>query len=153
VSAPVQEKIASIRRAHVEDAAGASELLEILGYRAPIAQIEERIARSRESPDAAVFVAELDGRLVGLASFHRIPLFYLEGFLGRITSFVIAPSHRRHGIGRSLVSAVEEFAWDHGCTRAEVTSGDHRSDAHEFYERLGYRPVSRRFIKEKTKKT
>jgi GNAT superfamily N-acetyltransferase len=90
------------------------------------------------------------GRL-GLISSHSA--FLCGRFSGAITSFVIAPSYRRGGIGRSLVSAVEEFAWDHGCTRAEVTSGDHRSDAHEFYERLGYRPVSRRFIKEKTKKT
>jgi hypothetical protein len=55
---PVHKRIgatgptAGLRRAHVEDAAGAAELLAILGYRAPLAQIEERIARRTKSPDA-----------------------------------------------------------------------------------------------------
>jgi hypothetical protein len=64
---PVHKRIgatgptAGLRRAHVEDAAGAAELLAILGYRAPLAQIEERIARRTKSPDA-------DGRGTGVLS-------------------------------------------------------------------------------------
>jgi hypothetical protein len=43
----------------------------------------------------------------------------------------------------------EKTTWAHGCIRVEVTSGDHRPDAHAFYERMGYKSDCRRFIKTK----
>ena len=138
-----------IRLVRIDDAAGVSGLLETLGYRSPISAVEARIARYLASPDSIVFVAALELRLVGLASFHRIPLFHADGALGRITSFVVDSSHRKTGIGRSLIAAVEEFAWKHDCVRMEVTSGDHRADAHAFYLRVGYEFDCRRFIKQK----
>ena len=67
--------------------------------------------------------------------------------LGRITSLVVDPGHRQCGIGRLLVAAVEEFGRAHGCIRFEVTSGDHRPEAHAFYEHLGYKLDCRRFVK------
>ena len=136
-----------IRGACIHDAAAAGELLAALGYPSSIAQVKERIARSAESDDTAVFVAETHHQIVGLVSFHLIPLFHADGFLGRITSFIVAPMHRQRGIGRLLAAAVEEFAWAHGCMRVEVTSGDHRPDAHSFYERMGYDLDCRRFTK------
>jgi len=35
-------------------------------------------------------------------------------------------------LGRRLVAEVEEFAWNNGCARIEITGGDHRPDAHAF---------------------
>ena len=136
-----------IRRARSDDAPAVAELLAALGYRSKVAHIERRIADCATSPDTIVFVAESMNRIVGTLSFHCIPLFHADGFLGRITSLVVAPDYRRRGIGRLLVAAAEDFARRHGCARVEVTSGDHRPDAHTFYERLGYQLESRRFIK------
>ena len=136
-----------IRRARSDDAFAAAELLAALGYPSPVAHIERRIADCTTSNGTAVFVAESVQRIVGLISFHCIPLFHADGCLGRITSLVVAPDCRQRGIGRLLVAAAEEFAWAHGCIRVEVTSGDHRPDAHAFYEHLGYQLDCRRFIK------
>lgn len=136
-----------IRSARRDDAFAAAELLAVLGYPSPVPHIEQRISDSAASADTAVFVAESAQRIAGVISFHCIPLFHANGFLGRITSLVVAPNYRQCGIGRLLVAAAEEFAWAHGCTRIEVTSGDHRPDAHAFYEHLGYQLDCRRFIK------
>jgi GNAT superfamily N-acetyltransferase len=138
---------AVIRSARPDDALAVAELLAALGYPSPVAHIERRIADCAASTDTGVFVAESVQRVVGLISFHRIPLFHADGFLGRITSLVVAPDYRQRGIGRLLVAAAEKFAWAHGCIRVEVTSGDHRADAHAFYEHLGYQLDCRRFIK------
>jgi len=51
------------------------------------------------------------------------------------------------GRGRRLVAEVEEFAWNNGCARIEITSGDHRPDAQAFYEATGYFQDCRRFHK------
>lgn len=138
---------ALVRDARRDDSHGVAELLAALGYPSTGAQIERRIAGHATSPESAVFVAEAAKRIVGVISFHCIPLFHADGFLGRITSLVVSADYRQRGIGRLLVAAAEEFARTHGCLRVEVTSGDHRPDAHAFYEHLGYRMDCRRFIK------
>ena len=136
-----------IRSARSDDAPAVAELLAALGYPSPVAHIDRRIADCAASSDTTIFVAESVNRIVGFVSFHCIPLFHADGSLGRITSLVVAPDYRQRGVGRLLVSAAEEFAWTHGCARVEVTSGDHRPDAHSFYEHLGYQIDCRRFIK------
>ena len=144
------DEVIVVRHARPDDAAVAAELLAELGYPVSIDQVVERLARGTAAADNAVLVVEAGGRTVGLASFHRIPLFHADGFLGRITSFVVARTHRQRGVGRRLIAAVEEFAWAQGCIRLEVTSGDHRPEAHIFYERVGYASDCRRFIKKRT---
>ena len=138
---------AVIRRPRRDDAPAVAELLAALGYSSPVALVEQRIAACADSAETAVFVAESGQRVVGVISCHCIPLFHADGSLGRITSLVVAPDYRQRGLGRLLVCAAEEFAWVHGCLRVEVTSGDHRADAHAFYESLGYQLDCRRFIK------
>ena len=140
--------VAVIRDSRSDDAPSIAELLDSLGYPSPIADVERRIAAGMDSAGTAIFVAESSSRIVGAISFHCIPLFHANGFLGRITSLVVALDFRQRGIGHSLVLAAEKFAWTHGCTRIEVTSGDHRPDAHAFYEHIGYRCDCRRFIKQ-----
>jgi GNAT superfamily N-acetyltransferase len=96
-----------------------------------------------------VFIADCGGEIGGFLSLHVIPLFHVEGNLGRITVLVVSSRCRHYGIGKKLVTAAEEFAWAHGCVRVEITSGDHRADAHAFYEAVGYRQETRRFLKSK----
>ena len=67
-----------------------------------------------------------------------------------LTSLVVLSSRRRQGIGQSLIAAAEEFCWSAGCHRIELTSGDHRPDAHRFYEELGYSSESRIFRKHRS---
>ncbi|OLD51200.1 MAG: hypothetical protein AUI63_00960 [Gemmatimonadetes bacterium 13_1_40CM_2_60_3] len=78
---------------------------------------------------------------------HLVPLFHAAGNLARLTALAVVPGHQRKGVGRALVTAAEAFAWEHDCRRVEVTSGDHREDAHRFYHALGYEMDERRFIK------
>jgi len=60
---------------------------------------------------------------------------------------VVDSQFKGRGIGKRLVAEAEEFAWENGCARIEITSDEHRVDAHAFYEAVGYKPDSRRFIK------
>jgi len=136
------------RLARAEDAFAVADLLTTLGYPSLAIQAERRILACTNADGTAVFVAEVGGRVIGVLSFHCIPLFHVDGFLGRITSLVVAPEYRKLGVGRPLVSVAEEFARAHSCSRIEVTSSEHRTDAHAFYEQLGFRPTSRRLVKD-----
>ena len=68
--------------------------------------------------------------------------------VGRISMMVVDESLRSQGIGAVLVAAAEEALAAQGCYMVEVTSHVRRTDAHRFYERIGYERTSVRLAKE-----
>lgn len=138
---------AVIRAAEPQDSGQIATLLTELGYPATEEFVMHRLTAISPRPDAKVLVADFDANVVGLVCLQIIPLFHLAEPLARITTLVIHSNLKRHGIGRRLIAEAERLAWEYGCDRLEITSGDHRTDAHAFYEAVGYEQVNRRFIK------
>jgi GNAT superfamily N-acetyltransferase len=136
-----------IRAARATDAADLSDLLGQLGYPTTPAQAAARLARMSAESGQHALVAEMDGRVVGLTTIIVRHVISADAPFARIASVVVAESHRSRGIGQSLVEAAERIAREAGCDRIEVTSGEHRARAHDFYRRLGYEERPRRFIK------
>jgi GNAT superfamily N-acetyltransferase len=136
-----------IRRAMLSDSEPCAALLTELGYPATSAFVQEKLKQLADGESDRVFVA-LDGeRVVAFASCHVMPLMHERENLCRVTALVVAADFRRHNIGGRLMHAIEKYAQDSRCVRVEVTSGEQRHDAHNFYEELGFHEVSRRFIK------
>ena len=121
--------------------------MSYLGYSVSLGLIERKLKGFHETPHDEVFVADLKGKVVGCISCHITSLFHQEGASGRITSLVINPEFRSKGIGGNLVKKAEEYFKSMGCIKSEVTSGDHRKEAHKFYIECGYQEDERRFIK------
>ena len=138
-----------IRAAALDDAAALVPLLLQLGYTVAEETVRDNIRRLTHGPTDRVWVAEGKAGILGLVSAHLTPLFHAPGYLGRITSLVAHAPARGQGIGKALVHHAEAFCWAAGCERIELTSGDHRSQAHLFYEGLGFRVHSRRFVKDR----
>jgi GNAT superfamily N-acetyltransferase len=80
-------------------------------------------------------------------SIHITPLFHAPGHLARVTALSIRDGHQRRGVGKALMAVAEQWSWATGAARIDLTSGNHRPEAHRFYESLGYGPDSRRFVK------
>lgn len=138
-----------VRQAAATDADDIAACLSALGYGTSASLVADRLASFVGSSTDAVFVASSEGgtRLLGVISAHLLPLFHTPGLLGRITSLAVRPEARGTGVGKALVTAAEEWAWASGAVRMEVTSGDHRPEAHAFYQAIGYALDERRFIK------
>ena len=90
-------------------------------------------------------VAELDGRVVGCLATSIMHVLHRPGPVGRISMMVVEEGLRSQGIGAELVRAAEAWLKQQGCGMIEVTSNVKRTDAHRFYERLGYERTSWRF--------
>lgn len=73
-------------------------------------------------------VAELDGRLVGVAALEQHPLYW------SLEHVWIDPRVQGRGIGRVLVQQVLSFARAHGPGRIQVVSDP---NAETFYQKLG----------------
>ncbi|HEX6311357.1 MAG TPA: GNAT family N-acetyltransferase [Acidimicrobiia bacterium] len=130
----------TVRAATDDDAGAVAALLTQLGY--PTSP-DDALARRRDvtSAGSEVLVDDDGGRVVGVVSFHVIPLLAEGGGFVRITALAVAEDRRGEGVGRLLVREVERRAREQGATSAEVSSGlkETRIDAHRFYPSLGYR--------------
>lgn len=95
-----------------------------------------------------VLVAEEGGTVCGLATLHVIAVLHEDSPRGQLTALVISEARRREGIGRALVQHVEDLAARHGISSLVVTTANHRTEAHDFYDRLGYSWTGRRYAKQ-----
>ena len=137
----------NIRSASYKDIDQLLNLLSDLGYSSDKDTIAESLTRYKSSDDYEVLVAEHEGKVIGCISLHVMRLFHAAGNAGRITSLVISSESRGKGIGKVLVNAADQFFKSMDCVKTEVTSGDHRKEAHKFYQSEGYVIDERRFIK------
>jgi ribosomal protein S18 acetylase RimI-like enzyme len=60
-----------------------------------------------------------------------------------VETLVVASKQRRHGIGRRMMAEAAEWGRSHGAAELVLTTWVGNSDAAAFYERLGYRELSR----------
>ncbi|MFJ8528972.1 GNAT family N-acetyltransferase [Bacillus sp. NPDC094106] len=65
-----------------------------------------------------------------------------------VYDLVTAEAHRSKGYGKVLLSYIEKWGREKGCSSIVLTSAFSRVDAHRFYEREGYDKVSYSFHKE-----
>jgi ribosomal protein S18 acetylase RimI-like enzyme len=61
-----------------------------------------------------------------------------EGHRGWINYLAVDPGHRRKGIGRTMMEAVEEKLSRMGCPKINLQVRETNLTAIEFYQRLGY---------------
>src|SRR5690349_6767881 len=134
-----------IRYATAADALALSALLSQLGYPSPPESLPGRLERLTANAGAAALVAVRDDRIVGLATMHFITPINRERDVAWLTTLVVDEAARGTGVGRALVEAVEARARDAGCERLSVTTHENRSQAHEFYARIGFERTGRRF--------
>jgi PhnO protein len=137
----------AVRRAVAADGRALEGLIGQLGYQAAAADIVRRLAEL-EQDGRLVLVAELEGTVVGCLSTSVMRVLHRPAPVGRISMMVVDAAVRGRGIGAELVRAAEQALVAGGCQVVEVTSNLARTEAHRFYERLGYQRTSLRLARE-----
>jgi GNAT superfamily N-acetyltransferase len=122
-------------------------LLEQLGYPPPVEDLARRVDRFATSASDRLVVAELDGRVVGLAGIHVSLALEYDEPAAKLSAIVVDESCRGEGVGGALVAAIEEEARARGCRLLFLTTADRRTEAHAFYRRHGFEETGRRFAK------
>jgi GNAT superfamily N-acetyltransferase len=135
----------TVRAAVLDDAADAARLLGQLGYPADAPEVARRMALLAQDPMIEVLVAEVDGRVVGLATLHQLLVINRPGPVIQLTSLVVDDTVRQQGVGRAMVRAVVERGRARGCERISVTTHIDREAAHQFYLRAGFAHTGTRF--------
>lgn len=98
---------------------------------------ERDIEFCRSSGHATLFVAELDGCIVGSVMAGH------DGHRGWIYYVAIDPSHRRYGFGRALMDHAERFLTAAGVPKVMLLIRETNTAVADFYGSLGYVPEPR----------
>ena len=130
----------TIRRATANDAGAAGSLLRELGYLGiDEAAFVAGFAAVLADPAQSVWLAEGDGRPLGLMSVSHRPQVRLAGLIMTIDELVVTEDVRGTGIGGALLEQAKTEATRAGARRLELLTARSRpSYARGFYVKNGF---------------
>ncbi|MEU6566287.1 GNAT family N-acetyltransferase [Streptomyces parvulus] len=97
------------------------------------------LERLDADPNQHVVVAVRDGRVVGTLQLTIVPGLSRRGATRSIIEGVrIHADERGGGLGTQLIEWAVDESRRQGCHLVQLTSDKSRTDAHRFYERLGF---------------
>jgi GNAT superfamily N-acetyltransferase len=134
----MKERDLVIRAAGPGDAPALGALSTELGYASSDAETADRLQRVLAAPSHRVLVAEnASNEIVGWIHVFGAVRVESDGF-AELGGLVVTESWRGRGAGTRLVTAAERWASDHGYHKLRIRSRVERSEAHGFFERLGF---------------
>lgn len=113
-------------------------------------QFVEFIAGHMKSEQARVWVAELDGEVVGycLSMLAKYPPVFAERDYGSVFDLAVRGSHRRQGIGALLYRTASAWFAEHGVRRIEIGVAVTNPVSTAFWNKLGFRPyLTRSYVR------
>ena len=137
-----------IRKIELKDAGGLCKICsEEMGYECAPALVKSKIEKL-DSKREAVFVAEEESQLLGFIHVERYDVLYFES-MANILGLAVKKDFQKQGLGKALLLAAENWAQENGIYLMRLNSGINRTDAHGFYEHLGYvsEKEQKRFVK------
>lgn len=127
-----------IRQCGIVDADAIYELdTKEMGYDYPRDKTEEKLKRLLKSDKDKIFVAVIDNTVVGYVHANDYDVIYAP-HMKNIMGIAVLSSFKQKGIGRALLSAVEDWAKKDGAYGVRLVSGAARTGAHAFYRHCGY---------------
>jgi len=103
------------------------------------------VARMLAHDANTVFVARIDGAIVGTLTLVMVPV--PSGLRARIEDVVVDAMVRGNGVGRALTEAAIERARSVSARTLDLTSRPERDSASRLYERLGFRERDSRLFR------
>jgi GNAT superfamily N-acetyltransferase len=90
-------------------------------------------------PNQEMFVLEDAGKPIGCFQLSYLPGLMRRGmWRGMIEVVHVSESERNRGYGSQMMRWALERCRERGCGMVQLTSNKKRTDAHRFYERLGF---------------
>ncbi len=111
------------------------------------ARSKDYISSVIADPNAALFVAESDGHVIGLVQVYIREAPDISLFVPRryavIDNIAVREGFRRSGVGQALLERVERWAASQNVSQIELSVWEFNAGARDFYEKLGYTTARR----------
>jgi ribosomal protein S18 acetylase RimI-like enzyme len=94
-----------------------------------------------DEPDAAVFVAEENGRVLGYAyvAVESYDYMVLRGPAGLLHDIIVDPEHRGRGVGGALLEAAVAYVRSRGLTQVVLSAAERNEAAQRLFASMGFR--------------
>lgn len=132
-----RQAMISIRPMTVEDIRPSQELLSQLGYPLDSKELRRRYD-SVVGADHILLVAQEGERVIALCHVYARPALDKPPE-AVVQALVVDQAYRGRGLGRDMMTTAETWASVRGFTSVALYSSAMRSEAHAFYETIGYR--------------
>lgn len=142
----------TVRRAAPADAPAIQALYRELVSHPAVSVSSERVAEVGADPNTGLFVAEAEHAVVGtvFVSLCMDVMFRSQPF-AVVENIVVASACRSSGAGAALMREVERYCQAAQCSKIMLLSSVERSQAHRFFERIGFIGSSKKgFVKYRT---
>ena len=100
-----------------------------------------------------VKVAEVQGEVVGMVTAQLLISTAEGGIVALVEDMVVDSHHRARGIGRRLMTAIEEWSRERGAKRLQLLADHTNFSALDFYHKIGWRPTRLICLRRKWNKT
>ena len=130
-----------IRKIRKEDAPAIQKMYECeLGYKADEKIIEKMIEQLADDENyyIVVYIDDTDLEIKGFLQAQRTADLD-SGNSWTLCTMAVRTQDQHHGIGSELVNSLEEYAAGEDCRSIKVCSKIERTEAHRFYEHLGFK--------------
>lgn len=136
----------TIRQATRTDLAEVARLALLLWPEHELEALSADLAPLLEQPDAAVFLCEADGDIVGFAQ-CQLRRDYVEGCetspVGYLEGVFVEDAHRRRGVASALVAACQDWARTKGCREFASDCELDNTDSLRFHLGVGFEEANR----------
>ena len=140
------------REINIEDAQEVAEICKFaLGYDVDVENVKRQIEKLTNYKKQHIIIGYEDQhtrKIIGFVHAQMYESFYSDLGLN-ILGLAVNPDFQGKGIGKKLMSKLENYAVDNNICFIRLNSAMKREDAHNFYEHIGYTcdKVQKRFIK------
>ena len=91
------------------------------------------------------FIAKDNGKIIASCYICIIPNLTRNGkSIGFIENIITDKDYRKKGIGKNIVENAIKYAKEQNCYKVMLQSGNKRTDAHKFYESMGFNGESKK---------
>ena len=105
--------------------------------------------RMKTYPDYQVYVAEINGVIVGTYALAILEnMAHMGSKSGLIEDVVVSESYQRQGIGSRMMRYAIETCKEKSCYKVSLSSNLRRENAHSFYDSIGFKKHGYSFLME-----
>jgi len=100
-------------------------------------------------PNYGVYVAQIDEKVVGTFTLAILDnLVHMGSNTGIVESVVVSADYQGQGIGKAMMVYAMDLCRKKKCYKVSLSSGLKRTEAHGFYENLGFKIHGYSFLTE-----
>lgn len=138
----------TVRAVEAGDMEALADLMTQLGYPTRASEMQMRMETILANKSYSTLVAVSKGQVCGMIGTQIGYSYEHNNPGGRIMALIVSEKMRGRGVGQALIAAAENDFAQQNIRRVAVLTHFRRTDAHKFYEKLGYAKNGFRLVKE-----